>query len=148
MSNVNPDHPDTPSGPPFPQASPPPPPTATAPPIPPQMPQPAMGPPLGQPMGQPGYGYGYQPAMTNPFDSRGTTVLIIAIVGFVFCQLAGPVAWVMGNTVMKEAQAAGWPEPTTNKIGRIMGIVGTVLLVAVVVLVIILLGVGAFSAKS
>jgi hypothetical protein len=155
MSEINPDSPSNePTGPfgspsapspSFPTASPPPPIG-----YPPQheMPRPAISPPpMGPPAGPPGYGYGYQPVMTNPFDSRGVPVLVIAIVGFVVCQVAAPVAWVMGNSVMKEAQAAGWPEPTTNKIGRIMGIVGTALFTLAIVAVILLVLVGSFNSK-
>lgn len=39
--------------------------------------------------------------------------------------LIGIVAWVQGNSLKNRAEAAGWPEPGTGKVGRILGIVGT-----------------------
>jgi hypothetical protein len=91
---------------------------------------------------QPGYGYGgpLYPnpgyggpgyGASNPFDSRGTTTLVIGILGLVFCQIAAPIAWVMGNNVNKEATASGWPEPSNNKVGRILGIIGTVIMILI-----------------
>ena len=97
--------------------------------------QPGYQPPL-----QPGFQPSYQTAAANPFDSRGTTILILGILGFLLCQLLGPVAWIMGNKLRDEAAAAGYPEPGVGKAGRIIGIVATVylgLIVAFFVIVII-----------
>jgi hypothetical protein len=88
---------------------------------------------------QPGYamypmaGYTTMP-VENPFNSRATTVLVLSIVGALglLCCITGvcsPIALVMGYSVKKEAEAAGWPEPGNNKAGRIVGIVGTVVFV-------------------
>jgi hypothetical protein len=89
----------------------------------------------GQPMyGQPGaYAPVYTATPKSPFESRGNTVLIMGILSLVlivFCfgPILGPVAWIMGNGVRRDAVAAGWPEPGNNKTGRICGIVGTVVL--------------------
>ena len=88
--------------------------------------------------------YGQPPYPTtgslNPFDSRGTTILILGILGLVLCQLLAPVAWIMGRTLQRDAEAAGWPEPTTGKAGRICGIIGTAILaIPVAVLLVIVL---------
>jgi hypothetical protein len=70
----------------------------------------------------------------NPFDSRGNTTLIFGLIGLIgglLCGigfLMGPVAWITGNGVKRDAQAAGWPEPGNNKGGRICGIIATVFL--------------------
>ncbi len=84
-----------------------------------------------QPYGQPGYGY---QSPVNPFDSRATTILVLGLLGLVFCQILGIVAWVMGNTLKKEAEAAGWPEPGTAKAGRILGIIATCIMIAVILI--------------
>lgn len=106
--------------------------------------QPPYGqPPTGQPYpayGQPGYGgatyVGYGPAAgANPFDGRGRTVLWLGILSLVLALLCGlglllgPVAWVMGSSVRRDAKAAGWPEPSESRGGRICGIIATVFLV-------------------
>lgn len=101
-----------------------------------------------QPYGQPGYGqpvYGYQ-SPTNPFDSRATTILVLGLLGLLLCQILGIVAWVMGNTLKKEAEAAGWPEPGTAKAGRILGIIATVIMILVIVFYILFFVVIAASA--
>ena len=102
-------------------------------------------PPYGQaPFGQSPYGqqpyqqYGYQATGSlNPFDQRGTTILILGVLGLVLCQLLAPVAWVMGRNLEAEATTAGWPEPTTGKAGRICGIIGTAILAIPVVLLLV-----------
>jgi uncharacterized Tic20 family protein len=86
--------------------------------------------------GQPIYTYATKPA--SPFESRGNTVMIMGILSLVlviFCfgPILGPVAWIMGNGVRRDAVAAGWVEPSNNKTGRICGIIGTVLLVLMVI---------------
>jgi hypothetical protein len=68
---------------------------------------------------------GGQPMAINPFDSETTVVLVFGILSLVTCGLLGIVAWVQGNSLKKRAEAAGWPEPSTGKVGRILGIVGT-----------------------
>jgi hypothetical protein len=93
-------------------------------------------PPVFQPSygGQPSYGtqpYGtYDPshAAYSALEGRSTTVLVLGILGLVFCQILAPIAWVMGNGVRKEALAMSRPEPGNNKAGRICGIIGTVLI--------------------
>jgi hypothetical protein len=106
-------------------------------------PQPSFHPLMSAPSGQPGYfqpqAYAYQP---NPFDSRGSTVqgwgIASLVVGFL-CGIGffvGPVAWVMGNNVKRDANAAGFEEPGNNKAGRICGIISTVILALNIVLIV------------
>jgi hypothetical protein len=62
---------------------------------------------------------------------RGVLILVLGIIGLVACQILGPVAWILGNADMKEIKAGRMDpegESMTN-IGRILGIVATVLLV-------------------
>lgn len=112
--------------------------------------QPYAGAPpyAGQPYagyGQPQIQFGIQPP--NPFESRGTTTLVLGLIsligGFLVCGLPlllGPVAWITGNGVRRDALAAGYPEPGNNKGGRICGIVATVFLAlaaAAIILIIV-----------
>jgi uncharacterized membrane protein YjgN (DUF898 family) len=69
----------------------------------------------------------YQPPPNHP---QATTVLVLGIVGLVACQVLSPFAWSMGNRVVREIDAAGGTTGGRDQanIGRILGIVGTVLL--------------------
>lgn len=78
------------------------------------------------------YGYTGGP---NPFESRGTTVLVLGIVSLIICPIVlGPVALIMGNGVRRDARAAGYDEPGTSKAGRICGIISCCLVALIVVL--------------
>jgi hypothetical protein len=75
-----------------------------------------------------------------PEASQATTVLVLGIIGLVFCQILGPFAWVMGNKEL-EAIEAGRRAPEnrgTANAGRILGIISTVLLAISLVLVVLL----------
>ncbi len=65
-------------------------------------------------------------------NSRATQTLIGGIVG-IFCCFGWIFALINGNKVKAEAAAAGMAEPSNNKIGRILGIIGLVLTVLGVV---------------
>jgi hypothetical protein len=100
-------------------------------------------------------------AMSNPYDQnpyaaghggvpqphpQGTTVLVLGIVGLVFCLVAGIVAIVIGNKALKEIDAN--PGAYNNRqnvvVGRILGIIGIVWqvlgIIAYVILGVILVG--------
>lgn len=88
-------------------------------------------------------GYGSAPTMSPGYATgaqaehpQGTTVLVLGILGLVCCSLLAPVAWYMGQKTLKEIDAS--PTTYTNRqtvnIGRILGIIGTVLVIAVAVL--------------
>lgn len=67
----------------------------------------------------------------GPVDHpKGMTILILGILSLVCCSPLGIAAWLMGNTALKEIDAA--PGQYGNRqivqIGRILGIIGTVLL--------------------
>ncbi|WP_293784758.1 DUF4190 domain-containing protein [uncultured Aeromicrobium sp.] len=91
-------------------------------------------------------GDGWQPPAKHP---QATVVLILGILGIVVCSVLAPVAWVMGNRAVREIDAS--PQPVGGRgeanAGRILGIVGTVLL-AVGILAIIVLAVMAALADS
>lgn len=63
---------------------------------------------------------------------RGTLILVLGILSITICQLCGPFAWMLGNEDMRKIRAgrmnpAG--EGNTNA-GRILGMIGTLLMVA------------------
>ena|SRR5262245_45058067 len=82
--------------------------------------------------GPPGYPAYPPPPPKHP---QAITVLVLGILSLVVCGLIGPFAWTMGTRVVGEIQASGgrWGGDSEATIGRILGIVSTVLLVLSVV---------------
>lgn len=84
---------------------------------------------------------------------RGTTVLVLGILGIVACQPLGIAAWVMGNNDLREMNA-GLMDPSgrdTTSAGRVCGIIGTVLMILwllVVMVVLVMGGIGAVAASQ
>lgn len=73
---------------------------------------------------------GGYPAQQYPESSNALLALILSIANFVVCPILGPIAWVIAS---KELSAidAGRRDPTKRdqaNAGRILGIIGTVLL--------------------
>ena len=70
-----------------------------------------------------GYGGGLEP-------HRGTLILILGVLSLMACQLIGPFAWAMGGADLKKMRAGVMDPAGENetRIGYILGIVGTVLL--------------------
>lgn len=98
----------------------------------------------------PPYGYGQQPYAPPPDHQSATTVLVLGILGLVLCQIFSPVAWVMGNRVVREIDASGGRvggRGSANA-GRICGIVGTVLLILSVVALVMVLGFAVIGASN
>lgn len=78
---------------------------------------------------------------------RGTLILVLGILGLIICQPVGIAAWVMGNADLKQI-AAGTMDPegkSLTQIGKILGIIATVLLLLGVIVFIFatVLGIGA-----
>ncbi len=59
---------------------------------------------------------------------KATTVLILGILGLTVCLFCAPVAWVMGNGYVQACRAASVPPQSSGTTGRLLGIIGTVLL--------------------
>ena len=104
-----------------------------------QQPPPGYGPPA--------YG-GYGPPAPN--HPQATTVLILGILGLVLCGIIGPFAWVMGNRVVGEIDASGgrWGGRSEANIGRVLGIVVTLLMIAAFVLVVLVFVFGGLIAAG
>jgi flagellar biosynthesis protein FlhB len=79
-----------------------------------------------------------------PEQSQATTILVLGILGLILFQPLAPFAWVMGNRELA-AIDSGLRSPenrSTANTGRILGIIGTVLLgigIVILVFVIVLL---------
>ncbi len=107
--------------------------------------QPSYAPPPGY-AGTPGYGY----APIAPKHPQATTALVLGIIGLVgtfICLLPillAPIAWVIGGKAVKEIDAS--PQTFSGRdqaqAGRIMGIIGTVLLVLGLLAIALLIGLG------
>ncbi|MEI6034437.1 MAG: hypothetical protein WCS65_09185 [Verrucomicrobiae bacterium] len=62
---------------------------------------------------------------------RGTLVLVLGILGLILCQPVGIAAWIMGSSDLKQI-AAGTMNPegkSLTQVGKILGIIATVLLI-------------------
>jgi len=93
----------------------------------------AVGPP--PPAYQTGWGYqGYPPypAYQYPKPSNAVTVLVLGIIGLAVFWPLGIVAWVMGNTELREIDGGLRPPDGRSmaQAGRICGIIGTCLFAA------------------
>lgn len=78
-----------------------------------------------------------------PEASQATTVLVLGILGIVICGILAPFAWSMGNKELAAIDAGRRPpdQRSTANAGRILGIIGTVLLgIGIVVVLLVLVG--------
>lgn len=70
---------------------------------------------------------------------RGTTVLVLGILGLVVCQVCGIIAWVMANKDLPKMEA-GTMDPEgigQTKAGKICGIISVILLALIIVFYVI-----------
>ena len=103
--------------------------------------------------GDGGYGAMQPPPMGGggPVDHpKAMTVLILGILSVVCCSPLGIAAFVMGNNALKEidAQPGRYGNRQTVQIGRILGIIGIVLLVLGLIWVVFLGGLAAISGDT
>jgi len=90
----------------------------------------------------------------NPYEQKATPIMVIGIVSLVllfFCGplggIAGIVAWVMGNNLRRDAQAAGFAEPGQAKAGRIMGMISTIFMIVIAAILVLLVVTGGFASS-
>ncbi len=101
-------------------------------------PPPPPPPPGQQPQWNTPQSSGYQ--QTTREHPSGTTVLVLGILGLVLCGVLAPVAWIKGNAAQREMDAqpnVNWTNRGSVTTGRILGIVGTVIILLGIVFVII-----------
>ena len=96
-----------------------------------------------QPPGPPGQGPPYPPYQgayhAPPDHPQATTTLVLGILGLVVCGVLAPFAWQMGSRVLREidgSQGQLGGRGNANA-GRIMGIIGTALLVLSLVILLV-----------
>lgn len=79
-----------------------------------------------------------QPANQFPESSQATTILVLGILSLVCLPILGPVAWVLGNQELRAIQE-GRRDPAnrgTANAGKILGIIGTALILVLVAVII------------
>lgn len=86
-----------------------------------------------------------------PEASQATLALVLGILGIVVCQVLAPAAWVIGNNELKAID--GGLRPPENRgnanAGKILGIVGTVLLgLGLIAIVLFFAGIAIFSVEA
>ena len=90
----------------------------------------------------------YQPP--PPDHPQTTTILILGICGLLLCQVLGPFAWSMGNKALREIDASNGQvggRDTVN-VGRILGIIGTIILGLSVLVLLFVFVVGGIAIYS
>jgi len=81
---------------------------------------------------------------SNLAPHRGTLILVLGILGIVCCFICGIVAWVMGNTDLRQ-MAEGRMDPSgegLTQAGKICGIVGVALAIAGLAIWLVMMAVG------
>jgi hypothetical protein len=68
------------------------------------------------------------PTAPTTSSDEGTPVLMVALVGLMFCQFLSPIAWAMGSAYEAKCRARGETPSSSGHAGKIVGIVGTVML--------------------
>lgn len=61
--------------------------------------------------------------------NQATTIFVLGLLSLVVCQLLGPVAMIMGNNYVRECALEGVEPEGLGVAGRIMGMIGTGLMV-------------------
>lgn len=89
-------------------------------------------PPYGQPVPGPG----------APNHPQGTTILVLGILSLVVCSPLGIAAWVMGKKALDESRTYHFANEGIIKAGYICGIIGTLIMIAGIVLLIGLVAAG------
>ena len=70
-------------------------------------------------------------AKKKRYGSPSTRVLVLGILGLIVCQLFSPVAWYVGHQELKAIRSGRSPSSDEGiaKVGMVLGIVGTILLI-------------------
>ena len=85
-----------------------------------------------------------------PRSTKATTILVLGILSIICCQLAGPIAWFLGRQELAliGAGSVSAQDETTVKIGMILGIIASVLLMLGLIWVIFLGGLASLGALA
>ena len=99
---------------------------------------PAPPPPVAPPTGYMPYAPGWGSASRE--HPSGTTILVLGILSLVVCGVLGPFAWSMANNALREIDSqpgVHWSNRGNVTAGRICGIIGTCILGASVVMLLL-----------
>jgi hypothetical protein len=80
---------------------------------------------------------------------RGTLILVLGICGLVVCGLCAPAAWIMGSADLAKMRA-GSMDPSgygSTQAGWVLGIIGTLLILAAVAFLCVLFGIVGVNAR-
>lgn len=79
---------------------------------------------------------------------RGTLILVLGILGLVVCLPCGIVAWVMGNSDLKEMDAGTMDSAGrgTTQAGKVCGMIATILAIIGLIIGILVAVLGGFAA--
>lgn len=69
----------------------------------------------------------------QPKPEGATTILVMGILGLLLCQVFAIVAWIKGNAYLAQCRAMGVEPESPAVWGRVLGIVGTILLIVALV---------------
>ena len=61
-------------------------------------------------------------------DGGGVHVLVVGLLGLMFCQLLAPVAWILGANYVSDCRRRGVTPGGPGYAGKILGIVGTLMI--------------------
>jgi TRAP-type C4-dicarboxylate transport system permease small subunit len=88
------------------------------------------------------------PAAAAPSSSRAVMALVFGVLGVICCGFFAPVAWYLGNEELAGIDAGRLPESNRGmaQIAKILGIIGTILLVLGVLWVVFFGGLAFLSA--
>ncbi len=91
-----------------------------------------------------------QPQSPYPEASQAVTALVLGIVSVVACQILGPFAWSMGNKELAAIDAGRRPPENRSNAnaGRILGIIGTVMLGLGLLVIVALVAFGTLAAVT
>jgi len=80
---------------------------------------------------------------------QGTTVLVLGIIG-IFFTICAPIAWYLGSKALKEIRASGTTYANEQQIviGRILGIIFTILAIIGLIIAIIFIIIAVIAASS
>lgn len=62
-------------------------------------------------------------------SDRGTIIFVLGLVGILMCQICAPIAFFMGQGYKRDCLAEGMRPSGFGEAGRIMGLVGSILMV-------------------
>ncbi len=93
--------------------------------------------------------YGAPPARV-PDHPQTTVVLVLGIVGVTVFQLCAPIAWYLGTKAKREIEASNGALGGLGMVnlGRILGIVGTVIIALSLVIVLVVVGIIVIAAAG